>query len=119
MRRRLAPFLARLAFLGLLIAALAGAGARPVPSEMDLRLDAWAAAGMAANDLCGDHGAGHKDGHCPWCSLADPPGLPSLSAFLRDAEQRILARRVLPRLRRAVGHARDPALPKRGPPVPT
>jgi hypothetical protein len=35
---------------------------------------------------------------------------------LLDVEQRILARIVLQQIRRAAGHARDPAIPKRGPP---
>lgn len=106
-----------LAFIGLLILALAaGMAARPVPSEMELRLEAWAMAGGSPDDLCGDHGADHRGGHCPLCNLAAPTGLPPLTAHLRDVEQRILARIVLPQIRRAAGHARDPAVPKRGPP---
>ncbi|MTE00163.1 hypothetical protein GIY56_07680 [Paracoccus sp. YIM 132242] len=106
-----------LAFIGLLILALAtGMAARPVPSEMDLRLESWVMAGGSLDDLCGDHGGdGHK-AHCPLCSLGETTGLPTVAPSLRDADQRILARIVLPQLRRAAGHARDPAIPKRGPP---
>ena len=115
--RRLVHHPWNLAFIGLLILALAtGMAARPVPSEMDLRLDAWVMAGGSLDDLCGDHGTGHKDGHCPLCNLAAPTGLPPVTLSLRDADQRILARIVLPQMRRALGHARDPAIPKRGPP---
>lgn len=104
-------------FIGLLIVFLAaGMTARPVLSEMDLRLEAWAMAGGSPDDLCGDHGTDHKDGHCPLCNLAAPSGLPPVTPTLMDAEQRILARIVLPQMRRAAGHARDPAIPKRGPP---
>ncbi|MFC3168312.1 hypothetical protein [Paracoccus fontiphilus] len=111
------PGLARLALAALLIAVLAaGLGARPVPSEMDLRLESWLLAGSSPDDLCGDHGTSHKDGHCPLCTLAAPPGLPPFTPSLRDADQRILACLVLPQIRRAAGHARDPAIPKRGPP---
>ncbi|WP_207099881.1 hypothetical protein [Paracoccus shandongensis] len=107
-----------LAFIGLLILALvAGMAARAVPSEMELRLQAWVMAGGSLDDLCGDHGAGHKDGHCPLCTLAAPTGLPPVTPSLRDADRRILARIVLPQMRRAMGHARDPAVPKRGPPA--
>ncbi len=106
-----------LAFIGLLIVALAtGMVARPAPSEMDLRLEAWTMAGGSPGDLCADHGTDHKGGHCLLCNLTGPTGLPSVTAHLRDAERRILARIVLPQIRRAAGHARDPALPKRGPP---
>ncbi|WP_347137836.1 hypothetical protein [Paracoccus sp. SSK6] len=115
--RRLLHQLPGLAFMALLAVALAtGMAARPVPSEMDLRLDAWVMAGGSLDDLCGDHGADHKDGHCPLCNLAAPTGLPPVTASLLDAEQRILASIVLPQIRRAAGHARDPATPKRGPP---
>lgn len=119
MRGPLPPCLARLAFIGLMVLALAtGFAARPVPSEMDLRLDAWVMAGLSADDLCGDHGIdGHSKGHCPLCTLAGATGLPPVTASLTDVEQRILARIVLPQLRRAAGHARDPAVPKRGPPA--
>lgn len=118
MRRRLQPSLARLAAIGLMIAVLAaGLGARPVPSEMELRLEAWAMAGLSMEDLCADHGTtGAHKAHCPLCTLGGTPGLPPVTADLRDAEQRILARIVLPQIRRAAGHARDPAVPKRGPP---
>lgn len=106
-----------LAFVGLLILALAtGMAARPVPSEMELRLEAWSLAGGSPDDLCGGHGADHGGGHCPLCNLAAPTGLPPVTAHLLDAEQRILARIVLPQIRRAEGRARDPAIPKRGPP---
>lgn len=106
-----------LAFIGLLILAFAaGMTARPVPSEMDLRLEAWTMAGGSLDDLCGDHGADHRGNHCPLCNLAAPIGLPPVAASLLDAERRILARVVLPQIRRAAGHARDPAVPKRGPP---
>lgn len=104
------------AFIVLLAVVLAGVTARPLPSEMDLRLDAWLMAGGSPDELCGDHGADHKGGHCPLCTLAAPTGLPPVTAHLLDAEQRILARIVLPPIRRAAGHARDPATPKRGPP---
>ncbi len=116
--RRLVRHRWNLAFIGLLILALAaGMGARPVPSGMDLRLQSWVMAGGSLDDLCGDHGAGHKDGHCPLCNLAAPTGLPPVTPSLHDADQRILARIVLPQMRRAMGHARDPANPKRGPPA--
>lgn len=117
MRSRLPPRFLGLAFLALAVLALAtGMTARPVPSEMDLRLEAWVMAGGALDDLCGDHGADHGGGHCPLCNLAAPAGLPPVTAHLLDAEQRILASIVLPQIRRAAGHARDPAIPKRGPP---
>lgn len=118
MRPRLQPCLARLAVIGLMLAVLAaGLGTRPVPSEMELRLDAWLAAGLSMDDLCADHGTtrDHK-AHCPLCTLAGATGLPPVAVSPVDAEQRILASVVLPQMRRTTGHARDPAVPKRGPP---
>lgn len=119
MRKAVPPCLAPLALVGLLVFALAtGFAARPVPSEMDLRLDGWVMAGLSADELCGDGGTdGHSKGHCPLCTLAGATGLPPVDAPLMNAEQRILARIVLPQMRRAAGHARDPAVPKRGPPA--
>lgn len=118
MRPRLHPCFAPLAVIGLILAVLAaGFGARPVPTDMELRLEGWLAAGLSMDELCADHGAttDHK-AHCPLCTLGGAPGLPPMSANPVDAEQRILARIVLPQMRRAAGHARDPAVPKRGPP---
>lgn len=119
MRDRLPPCLARLAFLGLLVLALAtGMTARPVPTAMDQQWDAWAMAGLSSDALCGDHGDDrHGDGHCPLCTLTGAAHPPSRGMFARSVERRLLARRVLPQVRRAVGRARDPALPKRGPPI--
>ena len=113
--------LARLAFIGLLFVALAGgSGMRPVPSEIELRLEAWVMAGGTLDDLCSDHGVAQGDkAHCPLCNLAAPIVLPSIIASLIDIERRILAHAVLPQMRRAAGHTRDPAIPKRGPPIPT
>lgn len=120
MWHRLSPRLFGMAFLALLTLALAaGLSARPLPTEMDLRLQAWAMAGVSLDEiLCEDHGDGNRGhgGHCPLCNLPAPSGLPVVAPSLLDAEQRILARIVLPQIRRAAGHARDPALPKRGPP---
>jgi hypothetical protein len=117
--RRLSHQLIGLAFMGLLALALAtGFAARPVPSEMELRLDAWLMAGLPLDDLCSDHGIdGHDKDHCPLCNLTAPSGLPPFASPLIDADQRIMARIVLPQMRRAAGHARDPAVPKRGPPA--
>ncbi|MCZ0960100.1 hypothetical protein [Paracoccus benzoatiresistens] len=122
MRRKRSPRILGLAFLALTVLALAtGLSASPVPTEMDLRLQAWVLSGVSLDDiLCEDHGAGHLghgDGHCPLCNLTAPPGLPAVAPSLTDADQRILARIVLPQIRRAEGRARDPALPKRGPPA--
>ncbi|WP_295045207.1 DUF2946 family protein [uncultured Paracoccus sp.] len=119
MRACLHPCLARLAVIGLILAVVvAGFNMRPVPSEMALRLEVWAMAGLPVDDLCADHGTTRDhDGHCPLCTLTGVAGLPPVMAFAVDAEQRILARIVLPQIRRAAGHARDPAVPKRGPPV--
>ncbi len=122
MRRKRSPRILGLAFLAMLVLALAtGMTARPAPTEMDLRLQAWAMAGVSLDDiLCEDHGAGdqgHGDGHCPLCNLTAPTALREVTTSLTDADQRILARIVLPQIRRAEGRARDPAIPKRGPPA--
>ena len=122
MRRKRSPRILGLAFLALLALAMAtGMTARPVPTEMDLRLQAWVMAGVGLEDsLCEDHGAGHGDhgdGHCPLCNLTAPTGLHEVTASLTDADQQIMARIVLPQIRRAEGRARDPAIPKRGPPA--
>lgn len=107
-----------LAIIGLLAVVLAtGPAVRPVPTDMDLRLEGWLLSGGSTQGLCGDRDTGGGgDGHCPMCTLTALAGPPPVPVSLVDIDQRILARIVLPQMRRAVAHARDPALPNRGPP---
>lgn len=99
----------------------ASLSARPLPSGMDLRLQSWVLAGIGPSELICQTGGtghdGHADGHCPLCHVPVPMALPATIPSFSDAQQRIRARIVLPQVRRAEGRARDPAIPKRGPPV--
>lgn len=111
--RRLGMVLATL----LAVAFATETAARTAPSVSDRGLEVYQLLGGLVSDLCNTTGT--DAAHTPDCSLChlltggDWPG--HHPSFVRSERARVL-RLVLPQIRRARAHPRDPAIPPRGPP---
>ncbi|MEI4487745.1 hypothetical protein V8J36_16255 [Frigidibacter sp. MR17.14] len=107
-----------LVLVALLTLAFGAAGhAHHVPEAADLRLQAYVLAGGSVADLCDDSATTHaKAAGCPVCHLIGAAVVPQPLGTPQDIELRHVATLVAPRVARAEGRARDPAIPPRGPP---
>ncbi|MBK4214553.1 hypothetical protein JJJ17_01295 [Paracoccus caeni] len=101
----------------LALAFATGMHARPLPTEMETRLEASLLAGFSINDFClSDKDSHEKSTHCSLCYLITASHLPRIDRLEINAEQRVFATIVLPQIQRAAAHPRDPTTSKRGPP---
>ena len=103
--------------LALVCAGLVSAFAYSLPSNEDLKLDAYALAGGDVGGLCGDPHDHGKARECSLCHLVAASGFPDPVLVTIEAELSFVARVVAPRESRAVRSPRDPALGLRAPPA--
>lgn len=108
-----------LVFVTVLAVAFAtGTAVRAAPTVSEVRLEVYQLQGGVLTDLCNDMSPDHAHmASCSLCHLVAGSDLPDIGLSLAEIEGAFVATIILPQIRRAAWHPRNPATPTRGPPL--